>query len=149
MSNEVPEFKNEDVKEKLEGTFSSYRPTYPIQHTLTLSQRKSSRSTWYIRLETFHSFAQTNLITQSEDMQQEAIEVGTCLAHQRHLSGTNTNTVAAQDAMEKYTVEKVCLSAPSDTWRSMFGIDSHHHRRSLTTSSARCVRILAFVDNPY
>jgi hypothetical protein len=53
MSNEVPEFKNEDVKEKLEGTFSSYRPTYTIKHRLTMSQRKSSRLTWYIRLGNF------------------------------------------------------------------------------------------------
>jgi hypothetical protein len=79
MSNEVPEFKNEDVKEKLEGTFSSYRPTYRVKHTLTMLQRKSSRSTWYDCMKISHSFAQTNLGVQSEDMQQEAIEVGTCL----------------------------------------------------------------------
>ena len=36
MSNEVPEFKNEEVKEKLEGKMSSYRPTYSIKHLLTI-----------------------------------------------------------------------------------------------------------------
>jgi hypothetical protein len=79
MSNEVPDFKNEDVKEKLEGTFSSYRPTYRVKHTLTMLQRKSSRSTWYNFIGISYSSAQTNLGAQSEDMQQEAIEVGTCL----------------------------------------------------------------------
>jgi hypothetical protein len=36
MSNEVPEFKNEEVKEKLEGKLRSYRPTYPFKHMLTM-----------------------------------------------------------------------------------------------------------------
>jgi hypothetical protein len=45
MSNEGPEFKNEDVKEKLEGKSEPY-PSSSIECILTKSQRKSSRWTW-------------------------------------------------------------------------------------------------------
>jgi len=44
MSNEGPEFKNEDVKEKLEGKSEPYPSS--IECILTKSQRKSSRWTW-------------------------------------------------------------------------------------------------------
>jgi hypothetical protein len=44
MSNEGPEFKNEDVKEKLEGTCDPYQSS--IECILTKSQRRSSRWTW-------------------------------------------------------------------------------------------------------
>ena len=44
MSNEGPEFKNEDVKEKLEGTCDAYQSS--IECILTKSQRRSSRWTW-------------------------------------------------------------------------------------------------------
>lgn len=56
-------------------------------------------------------------------MQQEAIEVGMCRAPIANTSRVpSTNTVVAQDAMEKYTVEKVCLSSYSVTGRHKFGI---------------------------
>jgi hypothetical protein len=44
MSNEGPEFKNEDVKEKLEGETEPHSSS--IECILTKSQRKSNRWTW-------------------------------------------------------------------------------------------------------
>ncbi|KAK4941045.1 hypothetical protein LTR10_018966 [Elasticomyces elasticus] len=43
----------------------------------------------------------------SEDMQQEAIEVGTEMLSSRHTSDHNIDPALAQEAMEKFTVEKV------------------------------------------
>jgi len=44
MSNEGPEFKNEDVKEKLEGKSDFQRSSF--EHILMELQRRSSRWTW-------------------------------------------------------------------------------------------------------
>lgn len=46
-------------------------------------------------------------VLQSEDMQQEAIEVGMCFASLFCRSNRATDTTTAQEAMEKHHIEKV------------------------------------------
>lgn len=47
----------------------------------------------------------------SEDMQQEAIEIGT--ESDDRIAYQPTNRLTAQEAMEKYTIEKVTTAAPA------------------------------------
>lgn len=84
-------------------------------------------------------------------MQQEAIEVGMCrapIANTCHV--TSPNTVVAQDAMEKYTVEKVCLSSnltvSQDVINSALLTPSqeiaHHIKRTVRQSMGLCWRLV-------
>ena len=49
----------------------------------------------------------SNEISKSEDMQQEAIEVGMQFLVGRGCRSKNVDNVIAQEAMDKFTVEKV------------------------------------------